>query len=123
MTIYDRILIVPSLAQILVEQEKRDGHNSLRNNIGKLTVLASKTADPEERKWVMYSLEDYQTNYGYMSSDLSKHICQGYESRGHHSLVDIQVQGPPALVELFIHCCGDLPTRCGCPAREDQDAQ
>ena len=45
MTIYERILSVPSLAQIIAKQEKRDGHNSLWNNIGKLVVLASRTAD------------------------------------------------------------------------------
>ena len=45
MTIYERILSVPSLAHIIVEPEKRDGQNSLWNNIGKLAVLASKTAD------------------------------------------------------------------------------
>ena len=56
--IYERILTVPALAQMIVEQEKRDGQNALWNNIGKLAVLASKTADQEERKWVMDSLED-----------------------------------------------------------------
>ena len=45
MIIYERILSVPSLAHIIVEQEKRDGQYSLWNNIGKLAVLASKTAD------------------------------------------------------------------------------
>ena len=68
--IYERILTVPALAQMIVEQEKRDGQNALWNNIGKLAVLASKTADQEERKWVMDSLEDYQINHGYMSSAL-----------------------------------------------------
>ena len=72
MTMYVRILSAPSLAHIIVEQEKRDGQNSLWNNIGNLVVLASKTADQEERKWVMDSLEDYQINQSYMSSDLSK---------------------------------------------------
>ena len=43
---------------MIVEQEKRDGQNALWNNIGNLAVLASKTADQEERKWVMDSLED-----------------------------------------------------------------
>ena len=56
--IYERILTVPTLAQMIVEQEKRDGQNALWNSIGKLVVLASKTADQEERKWVMDSLED-----------------------------------------------------------------
>jgi len=41
-------------------------------NIGKLAVLASKTADHEEKNWVMDSLEDYQIKHNYMSSDLSK---------------------------------------------------
>ena len=58
MTIYERILSVPSLAHIIVEPEHRDGQNSLWNNIGKLVALASRTADQEERKWVMDSLED-----------------------------------------------------------------
>jgi hypothetical protein len=57
--IYERILTVPALAQMSVEQEKREGHNSLWNNIGKVVVLASKTADQEERKSVMDLLEDY----------------------------------------------------------------
>ena len=48
MTIYERMLSVLSLAHIIVEPEKRDGQNSLRNNIVKLVVLASKTADQEE---------------------------------------------------------------------------
>ena len=100
MTIYERILSVPSLAHIIVEQDKRDGQNSLWKNIGNLVVLESKTADQEERKWVMDSLEDYQTNHRYKSSDLSKHFPTGrQESRGHHSLFDIQVQGPPGLGE------------------------
>ena len=118
--IYGRILPVPSLAQIIVEQEKRDGHNSLWNNIGKLVVLATKTADQDERQWAMDSLEDYQINHIYLSGDLPKHLLQGDESRGHHSLVDIQVQGSSALGDLFIHCFGVVPARCGSPAREDQ---
>ena len=55
MTIYERIVSVPSLAQITVEQEQRDGQTLLWSNIGKLVVLASKNADPEDRKWVMDS--------------------------------------------------------------------
>ena len=78
--IYERILTVPALAQMIVEQEKRDGQNALWNNIGKLAVLASKTADQEERKWVMDSLEDYQINHRYLSGDLSKHLLQGDKS-------------------------------------------
>ena len=50
MTIYSRILSVPALAQNIVEQEKRDGQNSLWNNIGKLVVLASKTADQDKKE-------------------------------------------------------------------------
>ena len=50
------ILIVPALAQMIVEQEQRDGQHALWNSIGKLAVLALKTADQEERKWVMDSL-------------------------------------------------------------------
>ena len=88
MTIYERILSVPSLAHIIVEQEKRDGQNSLWNNIGKLVVLAAKTADQEERKWVMDSLEDYHTNQGYTSSDLSRKLAVRQEPCAHHSLVD-----------------------------------
>jgi len=80
MTIYERILSSPPLAQLILEQEKRDGHASLWNNIRKLAVLATKTADQEERKWVMDSLEDYQINHGYMSGDLSKSILQGDKS-------------------------------------------
>ena len=106
---YERILSVPSLAHSIVEQEKRDGHNSLWNKIGKLAVLASKTADQERKKWVMDSLEDYQINHSYMSSDLSKHVLQRDESCGHHSLVDMQVQGPPALGELFFIALGICP--------------
>ena len=69
---------MPSLAHITVEQEKRGGPlNSLWNNIGKLVVLASKTADQEERKWVMDSLEDYQINNNIVSGDLSKHMLLG----------------------------------------------
>ena len=66
-----------SLAHFIVEEEKRDGQNALWNNIGKFVVLASKTADQEDRKWVMDSLEDYQRNQCYMSSDLSNNILQG----------------------------------------------
>ena len=55
MTIYARILSVPFLFQISVKKEKPDGQNSLWNNIGKLVVLALKTADQEERKWFMDS--------------------------------------------------------------------
>ena len=56
--IYERILSVPSLAHICVDQYNRDGQISLWNNIGKLVAVASNTADQEERKWVMGSLED-----------------------------------------------------------------
>ena len=56
---YERIMTVPALAQMIVEQEKRDGQNALWNSIGKLVVLASKTADQEERKWAMDSLEAF----------------------------------------------------------------
>ena len=38
MTIYERILSSPPLAQIIVEQEKQDGNACLWNNIGKLAV-------------------------------------------------------------------------------------
>ena len=65
MTIYERILSVPSLADNIVEQEHRDGHNSLWNNIGKLVALAPKTADQEERQCAMDSLEDYQIHHKY----------------------------------------------------------
>ena len=77
MTICERILSLPSLAHIIVEQEKRDDQNSLWNNIGKLVVLASETADQAEREWVMDSLEDYHINQGYTSSDLSENVLQG----------------------------------------------
>ena len=50
MTIYERISSVPSLAQIIVAQNKRAGHNSLRNIIGQLVALASKTADQVEKE-------------------------------------------------------------------------
>ena len=68
---------MPQLAFLILEQEKRDGHNALWNNIGKLAVLAAKTSDQEEQKWVMDSLEDYQINHGYMAGDLSKNLLQG----------------------------------------------
>ena len=42
MTIHERLLSAPSLAHIIVEQENRDGQNSLWNNIGKLAVLDQK---------------------------------------------------------------------------------
>ena len=102
---------------------RRDGQNALWNTIGKLVVLASKHADQEDKKLVMDSLEDYQINHGYMSSDLAKTNAGRQESCGHHSLVDFEVQGPPGLGEFLFHCCGALPARCGCLAREDQDAQ
>ena len=63
---------MPALAQMIVEQEKRDGQNALWNSIGKLVVLASKTADQEDRQWVMDSVEDLQINNNTLSSDLSK---------------------------------------------------
>ena len=50
MTSCERILRVPSLAHIIVEQEKRDGQNSMWNNVGKLVVLAPNTADQEEKE-------------------------------------------------------------------------
>ncbi|MFM7989301.1 MAG: hypothetical protein ACKPKO_59305, partial [Candidatus Fonsibacter sp.] len=46
--IYERILNVPSLVNIMVEPEDRDGHNALWNSIGTLVVLASKTVYQEE---------------------------------------------------------------------------
>ena len=60
--ICERIMTVPALAQMIVEQDKQDGQHALWNSIGKLVVLASKTADQEEMKLVMDSLEDYQIN-------------------------------------------------------------
>ena len=78
MAMYERILNVPLLAQIIVEPEKRDGQNSLCNNSGKLVVLALTIAGQEERKRVMDSLEDYHINHKYMSSDLSN--FQGHNS-------------------------------------------
>ena len=58
-------------------QEKRDGQNALWNHMGKLSVLATKTVDQDERKWVMDALEDLQTSGAYQSGDLSKNILQG----------------------------------------------
>jgi hypothetical protein len=105
MTIYSRILSVPALAQNMVEQEKRDGQNSLWNNIGKLVALALNYCRPRgQRKRAMNSLEDYQIHHKYMSSDLSEIWVAGrQDSCVLHSLVDIQVPGPPALGTLFIH--------------------
>ena len=123
MTIYDRFSSVPSLAHTIVEQERRGRHNSLRDNIGKVVALASKTADQEE-KWVMDSLQYYQVNQRYMQSETSKTFaCKETRVMWASSLVDIQQQGPPTLCELFIRCFGDLPAICGCPAREDQVAR
>ena len=76
MTMYERILKVPSLGHITVEEEKRDDQNSPWNNIGKFVALASSTADQEDMKLVMDSLEDYQTNQSYASSDLSPTYCR-----------------------------------------------
>ena len=75
--IYEKILSSPALLQIIVMQEKRDGQNALWNHMGKLSVLAAKAVDQDERKWVMDALEDLQTNSSYMSDDLSKNILQG----------------------------------------------
>jgi hypothetical protein len=75
--IYEKILSSPVLLQIIVIQEKRDGQNALWNHMGKLSVLASKAVDQDERKWVMDALEDLQTNGHYMAGDLSKSILQG----------------------------------------------
>ena len=71
---------MPSLAHIIVEQEQRDGNNALSSNIGKLVMLASKTADQEERKWAMGSLEDYQINHNDTPSGLPKVLLQGDKS-------------------------------------------
>ena len=86
-----------------MESEKRDGHNSLWNNIGKLAVLASKTADQEGKIWVMDSLEDYQINQRYMLSDLSKIYCNETGVMWASFPCWIQVQGPPALGEFFMY--------------------
>ena len=77
LNIYDKVLCCPPLAQVLMDQEMRDGQNALWNHMGKLSVLATKTVDLEERKWVMDALENLQTNSSYMSDDLSKNILQG----------------------------------------------
>ena len=92
-----------------MEQEKRDGHNSLWNNIGKLVVLASKTADQEEREWVMDLLEDYQINHGYMTSDLSKDVLQGDKSRvGIIPLLIFKYKVLRRWVSVFHYCCWGL---------------
>ncbi|MFM7980528.1 MAG: hypothetical protein ACKPKO_14545, partial [Candidatus Fonsibacter sp.] len=68
------------MVNIIVEQDSRDGHNAVRNIIGKLVVFGSNVVDQEAIKWVMGSLEDYETNDMYTSTDLSKHIVQGDKS-------------------------------------------
>ena len=77
LTIYERILCFPPLADIITVQEKRDGAKALWNHTGKLAVLATKATDQAERKWVMDALEDLQTRGGYSADDLSKNILQG----------------------------------------------
>ncbi|MFM7989872.1 MAG: hypothetical protein ACKPKO_62220, partial [Candidatus Fonsibacter sp.] len=67
-------------ANIIVDQENRDGQSALWNNIGNLVVLASKIVDQEERKWIMGSLDDYQTYDKYMSNCLSTNILPGDKS-------------------------------------------
>jgi hypothetical protein len=76
LTIFERILSVPPLECFILEQEKRDGHNASWNNIGNLAVLAAKTSDQEEQKWVMDSLEDYQINHGHMAVIRPKTSCK-----------------------------------------------
>ena len=77
LNIYDKVLCCPPLAQVLLDQEMRDGQNALWNHMGKLSVLATKTVDPEERKWVMDALEDLQINSSFSSDDLSRNILLG----------------------------------------------
>ena len=87
LNVYDKVLCIPALSQILVDQEKRDGQHALWNHMGKLSVLALKTVDYEERKWVMDALEDLQINSGYSSEDLSRNILQG--DRSHVGIIPL----------------------------------
>ena len=80
LNVFEKVLVVPVLAAIITEQERRDGHKALWNHMGKLSVLAVKAVDQEERKWVMDALEDLQINGGYSAEDLSKNILQGDKS-------------------------------------------
>jgi hypothetical protein len=80
LNVYDKVLCSLELAQIIKDQEKRDSQKALWNHMGKLAVLATKTVDNSERKWVMEALEDLQINDGYSSEDLSKNILQGDKS-------------------------------------------
>jgi hypothetical protein len=77
LNVYEKILCVPKLAAIIAEQEKRDGQKALWNHMGKLSVLATKTQDQDERKWVMDALEDMQLTGNYSSDDLSKNLLLG----------------------------------------------
>jgi hypothetical protein len=85
--VYEKVLSIPKLAAIIMEQEKRDGQKALWNHMGKLSVLALKTADHDERKWAMDALEDMQVSGGYSSDDLSKNLLQG--DRSHVGVIQL----------------------------------
>ena len=87
LSIYDKVLCCFPLAQILTDQEMRDGQNALWSNMGKLFALATKIVDLEERKWVMDALEDLQINIGLTSEDLSKNILLG--DRTHVGMISL----------------------------------
>ena len=85
--VYEKVLSIPKLAAIIMEQEKRDGQKALWTHMGKLSVLALKTADHDERKWAMDALEDMQVSGGYSSDDLSKNLLQG--DRSHVGVIQL----------------------------------
>ena len=87
LVVYEKVLSIPKLAAIIMEQEKRDGQKALWNHMGKLSVLAVKTADHDERKWAMDALEDMQVSGGYSSDDLSKNLLQG--DRSHVGVIQL----------------------------------
>ena len=72
-------------------------------------------------KWVMDSLEDYQTNDKYMSTDLSNNTGQGDNSHvGNAPLLIVKYKVHQRWVSCAFTALGILPAMRDCPARGDQ---
>ena len=107
LNIYDKVLCCPPLAQVLMDQEMRDGQNALWNHMGKLSVLATKTVDLEERKWVIDALEDLHINSSFSSEDLSRNILLGDKTHvGMVPLMTFKYKLPARLVGYWFTAIG-----------------
>ena len=90
-----------------MDQEMRDGQTALWNSMGKLFVLATKTVDPEGRKWVMDALDDLQINSGLASEDLSGSVLRGDKTHvGMISLVALKYKLLERLVGYWFTAIG-----------------